>query len=57
MTASVRTVRRSLFGVFAGGLLAFGSAAIVAPVANFEPAPAYVYTSNVSGQTDQTQTD
>lgn len=52
MTASVRSVRRSLFGVFAGGLLAFGSAAIVAPVSNFEPAPAYVYTSDASVQTD-----
>ena len=52
MTASVRSVRRSLFGVFAGGLLAFGSAAIVAPVANYEPAPAYVYTGGSVPQPD-----
>lgn len=37
MTASVTNVRRGLFGVFAGGLLAFGSAAIVVPVANSQP--------------------
>lgn len=52
MTSSVRTVRRSLFGVFAGGLLAFGSAAIVAPVANYQPAPAYVYTGTAVPQDD-----
>jgi hemophore-related protein len=34
---SATTVRRGLFGMFAGGLLAFGSAAIVAPVANAAP--------------------
>lgn len=39
MNTSATTVRRGLFGVFAGGLLAFGSAAIVAPVANAQPAP------------------
>ncbi|RZT25371.1 hemophore-related protein [Mycobacterium sp. BK558] len=33
------TVRRGLFGMFAGGLLAFGSAAIIAPVASAQPAP------------------
>lgn len=36
---SATTVRRGLYGMFAGGLLAFGSAAIVAPVANAQPAP------------------
>ena len=36
---SANTVRRGLFGMFAGGLLAFGSAAIIAPVANAQPAP------------------
>lgn len=40
MNASVTTVRRGLFGMFAGGLLAFGTAGIVAPVANSQPAPA-----------------
>ena len=35
MTAT--TVRRGLYGMFAGGLLAFGSAAIVLPVANAAP--------------------
>ncbi len=39
MTSSATTVRRGLFGVFAGGLLAFGSAAIIAPVASAQPAP------------------
>jgi hemophore-related protein len=38
MKMSAMTVRRGLYGMFAGGLLAFGSAAIVAPVANAEPA-------------------
>lgn len=33
------TVRRGLLGMFAGGLLAFGSAAIIAPVASAQPAP------------------
>ena len=36
---SANTVRRGLFGMFAGGLLAFGSAAIIAPVASAQPAP------------------
>ena len=40
MTASATTVRRGLYGMFAGGLLAFGSAAIIAPVASAQPAPA-----------------
>lgn len=40
MTASATTVRRGLFGMFAGGLFAFGSAAIIAPVASAQPAPA-----------------
>ena len=34
---SATTVRRGLYGMFAGGLLAFGSAAIVMPVAGAEP--------------------
>ena len=37
MTMSATTVRRGLYGMFAGGLLAFGSAAIVMPVANAVP--------------------
>ena len=37
MKMSATTVRRGLYGMFAGGLLAFGSAAIIAPVANAEP--------------------
>jgi heme-binding protein len=37
MKMSAKTVRRGLYGMFAGGLLAFGSAAIVAPVANAQP--------------------
>ncbi len=40
MNASATTVRRGLSGIFAGGLLAFGSAAIIAPVALAQPAPA-----------------
>ena len=40
MTASAKTVRRGLFGMFAGGLFVFGSAAIIAPVANAQPVPA-----------------
>ena len=36
-TMSATTVRRGLCGMFAGGLLAFGSAAIVMPVANAAP--------------------
>jgi hemophore-related protein len=39
MKMSATTVRRGLYGMFAGGLLAFGSAAIIAPVANAEPSP------------------
>lgn len=38
MHMSATTVRRGLYGMFAGGLLAFGSAAIVMPVANATPA-------------------
>jgi hemophore-related protein len=38
MKMSATTVRRGLYGMFAGGLLAFGSAAIVMPVANAVPA-------------------
>jgi len=52
MTTSATTVRRGLFGVFAGGLLAFGSAAIIAPVALAQPAPApnpECSASNVAG--------
>ena len=37
MPMSATTVRRGLYGMFAGGLLAFGSAAIVMPVANAAP--------------------
>jgi len=37
MKMSATTVRRGLYGMFAGGLLAFGSAAIVGPVANAQP--------------------
>jgi hemophore-related protein len=37
MKMSATTVRRGLYGMFAGGLLAFGSAAIVVPVAGAEP--------------------
>jgi len=37
MPMSATTVRRGLYGMFAGGLLAFGSAAIVMPVANATP--------------------
>jgi heme-binding protein len=39
MHMSATTVRRGLFGMFAGGLLALGSAAIVLPVANAAPDP------------------
>jgi hemophore-related protein len=39
MTMSATTVRRGLYGMFAGGLLAFGSAAIASPIANAQPAP------------------
>ena len=37
MKMSAVTVRRGLYGMFAGGMLAFGSAAIVMPVANAVP--------------------
>jgi hemophore-related protein len=37
MYMSATTVRRGLFGMFAGGLLALGSAAVVMPVANAAP--------------------
>jgi hemophore-related protein len=37
MPMSATTVRRGLYGMFAGGLLALGSAAIVMPVAKAEP--------------------
>jgi hemophore-related protein len=37
MHLSATTVRRGLFGMFAGGLMAFGSAAIVLPVASATP--------------------
>jgi hemophore-related protein len=37
MTMTATTVRRGLYGMFAGGLVAFGSAAIVMPVAGAEP--------------------
>ncbi|OBH00021.1 hypothetical protein A5698_09825 [Mycobacterium sp. E136] len=40
MKMSATTVRRGLYGMFAGGLLAFGSAAIVTPVVNAQPGPA-----------------
>ena len=49
MKMSATTVRRGLYGMFAGGLLAFGSAAIIAPVANAEPQPADKDTCTVSG--------
>ena len=39
MKMSEKTVRRGLYGMFAGGLLAFGSAAIVLPVVSAQPAP------------------
>lgn len=39
MKMSEKTVRRGLYGMFAGGLLAFGSAAIVMPVVSAQPAP------------------
>ena len=37
MYMSATSVRRGLYGMFAGGLLAFGSAAIVIPVVNAAP--------------------
>ena len=49
MKMSATTARRGLYGMFAGGLLAFGSAAIIAPVANAEPEPADTDTCTVSG--------
>jgi hemophore-related protein len=39
MYMSATTVRRGLYGMFAGGLLAFGSAAILLPVVNAAPDP------------------
>ncbi|ORB31897.1 hemophore-related protein [Mycolicibacterium parafortuitum] len=48
MNPTVTNVRRGLFGMFAGGLLAFGSAAIVAPVASAQPAEECT-ASNVAG--------
>lgn len=48
MKMSEMTVRRGLYGMFAGGLLAFGSAAIIAPVANAEPDTADTNTCSVS---------
>ena len=38
MYMSATTVRRGLYGMFAGGLAAFASAAIVLPVVNATPA-------------------
>ena len=52
MNSSATTMHRGLFGMFAGGLLAFGSAAIIAPVATAQPAPApgpECTASNVAG--------
>lgn len=48
MKMSATTVRRGLYGMFAGGLLAFGSAAIVTPVVNAQPAPAPTQDSTCS---------
>jgi heme-binding protein len=48
MKMSATTVRRGLYGMFAGGLFAFGSAAIVAPVAMAQPAPEPGTTCSVS---------
>ena len=48
MKMSETTVRRGLYGMFAGGLLALGSAAIVTPVSNAQPAPVPDTTCNVS---------
>ena len=49
MNPTVTNVRRGLFGMFAGGLLAFGSAAIVVPVASAQPASAASGASRPSG--------
>ena len=49
MKMSATTVRRGLYGMFAGGLLAFGSAAIIAPVANAEPNTTETDSCTVSG--------
>ena len=49
MNTPATTVRRGLFGMFAGGLLAFGSAAIIAPVAGAQPAPAPGVDCSASG--------
>ncbi|SEH61998.1 hemophore-related protein, Rv0203/Rv1174c family [Mycolicibacterium rutilum] len=48
MKMSATTVRRGLYGMFAGGLLAFGSAAIVTPVVNAQPAPSQDTSCSVS---------
>lgn len=48
MKMSETTVRRGLYGMFAGGLLAAGSAAIIAPVANAEPGTADTTNCSVS---------
>lgn len=48
MKMSETTVRRGLYGMFAGGLLAFGSAAIIGPVANAEPGTPGTDTTNCS---------
>ncbi|MDG4665410.1 heme-binding protein [Mycobacterium sp. 236(2023)] len=49
MLATVTTVRRGLFGMFAGGLFAFGAAAIVSPVASAQPADPACSASNIAG--------
>jgi hemophore-related protein len=56
MKMSETTVRRGLFGMFAGGLLAFGSAAIVSPVANAQPAPDTAGNCSVSAIADTSRT-
>ncbi|MCV7282545.1 heme-binding protein [Mycolicibacterium flavescens] len=48
MKMSATTVRRGLYGMFAGGLFAFGSAAMVTPVVNAQPAPTQDSTCSVS---------
>jgi heme-binding protein len=48
MPMSATTVRRGLYGMFAGGLLGFASAAIVMPVANAEPDTASCSASSVA---------
>ena len=56
MKMSATTVRRGLYGMFAGGLLAFGSAAIVTPVANAQPAPTQDNTCSVSAIAETSST-